>query len=125
MVLSYKDKLLAFTALTSCSRFQMSHNQKSIQAFNSTSGYLDDLLNIDNAYFEGFVNQLYLSELQLNKANITNTEAPCLDLHLSISNAFVTCKIYNEQDDFDFNIVYIPFLDRDVPRSLSYRVYNS
>ena len=28
-----------------------------IEAFNSTSRYLDDLLNIDNPYFEGMVNQ--------------------------------------------------------------------
>ena len=37
-----------------------------IKAFNSTSRYLDDLLNIDNPYFEGMVNQIYPSELQLN-----------------------------------------------------------
>ena len=47
-----------------------------IKAFNSTSRYLDDLLNIDNPYFEGMVNQIYPSELQLNKANTSDTEAP-------------------------------------------------
>ena len=41
-----------------------------IKAFNSTSRYLDDLLNIDNPYFEGMVNKIYPSELQLNKASI-------------------------------------------------------
>ena len=40
-----------------------------IKAFNSTSRYLDDLLNIDNSYFEGIVNQIYPPELQLDKAN--------------------------------------------------------
>ena len=29
-----------------------------IEAFNSTSRYPDDLLNIDNPYFEGMVNQI-------------------------------------------------------------------
>ena len=38
-----------------------------IEAFNSTSRYLDDLLNIDSPYFEGMVNQIYPPELQLNK----------------------------------------------------------
>ena len=38
-----------------------------IKAFNSTSRYLDDLLNIDNSYFEGMVNQIYPSELHLIK----------------------------------------------------------
>ena len=66
-----------------------------IKAFNSTSRYLDDLLNIDNPYFEGMVNQIYPSELQLNKANTSDTEALFLDLHLSISNGFVSSKIYD------------------------------
>ena len=61
-----------------------------IEAFNSTSIYLDDLINIDNPYFEGMVNQIYPPELQLNKANTFDTEAPFLDLHLSISNVFVS-----------------------------------
>ena len=59
-----------------------------IKASNTTSRYLDDLLNIDNPYFEGMVNQIYPSELQLNKANTSDTEAPFLDLHLSISNGY-------------------------------------
>ena len=52
-----------------------------IEAFKSTSRYLDDLLNIDNPYFEGMVNRIYPPELQLNKANTSDTEAPFLDLH--------------------------------------------
>ena len=85
-------------------------NQADItETFNSTSRYLDDLLNIDNPYFEGMVNQIYPPELQLNKANTSDTEAPLLDLHLSISYGFVSCKIYDKCDDFDFDIVNFPF----------------
>ena len=69
-----------------------------IEAFNSTSRYLDDLLNIDNHYFERMVNQIYPPALQLNKANTSDTEAPFLDLHLSISNGFVSSKIYDKRD---------------------------
>ena len=96
-----------------------------IEAFNSTSRYLDDLLNIDTRYFEGMVNWIYLPELQLNKANTSDTEAPFLDLHSSISNGLVSSKIYDKRDDFDFDIVNFPFLDGDVPRSTSYGVYIS
>ena len=46
-----------------------------IEAFNSTSRYLDDLLNIDNPYFEGMLKQIYPPQLQLNKANDSDTEA--------------------------------------------------
>ena len=53
-----------------------------VETFNSTSRYLDDLLNIDNPYFEQTVSQIYPTELQLNKANSSNTEAPFLELRL-------------------------------------------
>ena len=71
------------------------------------------------------VNRIYLLELQLNKANTSDTEAPFLDLHLSSSNGFVSSKIYDKRDDFDFDKVNFPFLDGDVPRSTSYGDYIS
>ena len=46
-----------------------------IDAFNSTSRYLDDLLNIDNIPFEHMVHRIYPAELQLNKANASDTES--------------------------------------------------
>ena len=58
------------------------------------------------------VNQIYPPELQLNKAiNTSDTDAPFLDLHLSISYSFVSSKSYDKRDDFDFDIVNFPFLD--------------
>ena len=40
-------------------------------------------------------------------------------------NGFVSSKIYDKRDDFDFDIVNFPFLDGDVPRRASYDVYIS
>ena len=71
------------------------------------------------------VNQIYPPELKLINANTSDTEAPSLDLHLSISNGFVSYKIYDKRDDFDFDIVNFPFLDGDGPRRPSYGVYIS
>ena len=82
-----------------------------IEAFNSTSRYLDDLLNIDNIYNEQMVNRIYPAKLPLNKANSPDTEAPFLDLNLSTSNGTVSTKIYDKRDEFDFDIVNFPFLD--------------
>ena len=45
-----------------------------------------------------------------------------LDLHLSISNGFVSSKTYYKLDDYDFDIINYPVLDGDVPRSTSYGV---
>ena len=71
---------------------------------------------------------IYPSDLQLNKANISDTEAAFLDLHLPISNDIVSPKIYDKLDkldDFDFKIVNFPFLDGGATRSTSYGVYIS
>ena len=96
-----------------------------IEAFNSNSRYLDDLLNIDNPYFEQMVGQIYPTEFQFNKAYSSDMEAPFLDLNLSITNGIASSKIYDKRDDFNFEIVNFPFLDGDVPRSTSYGVYIS
>ena len=82
---------------------------------------MDDILNINNVYFDNTVSQIYASELQLNKAITSDTEAAFLDLHLSI----VSTRICDKRDHSDFEIVNIPFLDGDVPRSTSYGVYIS
>ena len=64
------------------------------------------------------------TELQLNKANSSDTEAPFFELNLSITNSIVSSKIYDtcKRDDFNFGIVNFSFLDGDVLRSPSYGV---
>ena len=71
------------------------------------------------------VGQIYPTELQLNEANSSDTEAPFLDLNLSITNGIVSSKIYDKRDDFNFEIVNFRFLDGNVPRSPSGGVYIS
>ena len=71
------------------------------------------------------VHRIYPAELQLNKANVSDTEAAFLDLNLSIHNDIASTKIYDKRDDFYFDIVNFPFFDGDVPRRPSYGVYIS
>ena len=105
------------TSLTKEKRYDM------IDAFNSR--YLDGLLNIDNIRFEQMVHRIYPAELQLNKANASDTEAAFLDLNLSIHNDTVSTKIYDKRNDFDFDTVNFPFLDGVVLRRPSYGVHIS
>ena len=65
------------------------------------------------AIFIPFFSNLFIpyTELQLNRATSSDTEASFLDLNLCISNGTVFTKIYDKRDDFDFNIVNFPFLD--------------
>ena len=73
--------------------------------------------------FVYMVSQIYPTGLELNKANTSDTKAPFLDLHLSISNDIVSTKINDKRDYFDFEIVNFPFLDNDVPRSITFGVH--
>ena len=73
-----------------------------IDAFNTSSRYLDYILNINNVCFDNMVGQIYISELQLNKANTSDTEAAFQTCICQISNDIVSTKVYDERDDFDF-----------------------
>ena len=53
---------------------------------------------------EQMVGQIYPTDLQLNKANSSDTAAPFLDLNLSITNSIVSSKIYDKRDNFNFEI---------------------
>ena len=61
------------------------NQEDTINAFNSMSRYFDELLNIDNDYFEQTFDTIYPKELPVSKANTSDTEEPFLDLNLSLS----------------------------------------
>ena len=60
--------------------FQLSFSDNNraniVEAINSTIRCLDDLLNIDNLYFEQMVSQIYPTKLQLIKTKSSDTETP-------------------------------------------------
>ena len=66
------------------------------------------------SFYSDLVVQIYPTELKINKTNSSGTEAPFLNLNLSITNGIVSSKIYDKRDDFNFEIVNFPFLVGDV-----------
>ena len=64
-----------------------------------------EITRVDCIYFDQMVDRIYPTELQLDGANSSDTEAPFLDLNLCISSGTVSIKIYDKRDDFDFDIV--------------------
>ena len=100
----------------------MLHISESLIFNSKTSRYLDESLSIDNIHFEQMVHRKYSAELQLIKANTSDTEEPFADFNLSIGNGI---KFQQKMDDFYFAKVNFPFLDGDVPRRPSYGVYIS
>ena len=66
------------------------------------------------------------SELQINKTNSSDTEAPCLDLHYTLFQMFFfSSTIYGKCIEFDVDVVNVQFIDIDIPRAPSYEVYTS
>ena len=61
------------------------------------------------------VSQIYPMELQLNKSNSSDTEAPFLNLDLSITNGIVSTKHCDKLDNFNLEIVNFPFFGREDP----------
>ena len=79
-------------------------------------------INLNNTYFDNMVSQIYLSELQRNKANTSETEAAFLDLHLFISFDIVIPKFTINETILILKMLIFPFLDGDVSRFTSYGV---
>ena len=65
-----------------------------VEAFDSASGCSGDLLGIGGPYFGWMVDQMYPTELQLTLANSSDTEAPFLDLSLSITGGVVSSFLW-------------------------------
>ena len=81
-----------------------------INALNTTSIFVDDILNINNVYFDNRVSQKFPSELQLNKTKASDTKAAFSDLHMSIFDDIFSSKMYDNRDEFGFEIFNFSFL---------------
>ena len=66
------------------SSLQKSKRFDLIDKFNDTSRYLDDIFTIDNPEFAVHIPDIYPSELQLNKANISDKDTSFLDLNVKV-----------------------------------------
>ena len=84
-----------------------------------------ELLTIDNPSFAEHIPDIYPRELQLNKANTSDTEISFLDLNIKVIGGNIHTGVYDKRDDFGFPIVNFPWLSGDVPRLPSYGIYIS
>ena len=94
-----------------CERDFMSNLQKSkhfdhIDRFKNTSRYLDDIFTIDYHEFAKYIPDMYPTEPQLNKANISDKETSFLDLNMQVICNTIHTSVYDNRDDFGFPIVY-------------------
>ena len=75
---------------------------------------------------ENYKGQLYPAELEIKDTTESNTSATYLDLLLSIErDGQFRTSLYDERDDFNFNITNVPFLISNIPSSPAYGVFIS
>jgi hypothetical protein len=102
------------------------HEKKLARSFNFTFRYIDDVLSLNNSRFGGFVDRVYLVELEIKNTTDTDRCASYLDLHLDIdSEGRLRTKLYDTREDFNFPIVNFPFICSNIPATPAYGVYIS
>ena len=74
---------------------------------------------------ENNIKNIYPKELELKKENARHDQASYLDIDAKISNRQFSHKLYDKRDDFNFNIVRMPYLSNNMPSRIFYSSYCS
>ena len=103
-----------------------SGHRRLARSFNLCYRYIDGLIAFNNKKFLDYLEEIYASELTVEKANKSDHLAGYLDLTFIIdSGGKLSTRLYDKRDDFDFHIGNFPFLSRNIPSGPSYGVYIS
>ena len=82
---SYEAQILHVQSLLSTGKKQQEYQ------FNFAYRYIDEVLSINNPYFENYLDQMYQAELEIKDTTESNTSASYLDFFLSIRRDCQLC----------------------------------
>ena len=100
------------------------NGKKVARSFNFRFRYIDDVLLLNNSRFGGFVDRIYLIELEIKDTTDTDRSASYLHIHIEIdSEGWLRTQLYDKRDDFNFPIVNFPFICSNIPAASAYGVY--
>ena len=92
-----------------------SGHRRLAKSFNLCYRYIDDLIVFNNKKFLDYLNEIYPSQLTVEKANKSDHLADYLDLTFIIdSGGKLSTRLYDKRDDFDFHIVNFPYLSSNI-----------
>ena len=91
--------------------------------FSSTFQCIDDLLSINNPYFESEIGNIYPPEIVLKKTTESANEVTYLDIHITVSNGLFSTRVYDKTESFNFLIVNYPFMSSNIPSGPAYGIY--
>ena len=96
------------------------------RSFSFTRRYIDDLLATNNQYIHDAVKEIYPPSLELKETTDSPNGTSYLDLYLyQDTNGYLSRRLYDKRDDYNFEIVNYPFLDSNIPEGPAYGVYVS
>ena len=91
-----------------------------------TLRYQDDCIALnDNGAFAEHFKDIYPNEMVLKSTNISRDKCTFLDLKISIYRGKFIYASYDKRNDFNFDVVYFPNLNGNIPTIQSYGVYTS
>ena len=93
--------------------------------FNNTMRYIDDLLTLNNRWFERAIADIYPPELQLKNTTESPTTLSYLDVLITINNGKYSTTVYDKRDSFQFDVINFPHLSSNIPAKPAYGVYIS
>ena len=98
-------------------------NYSKAKKYNKIQRYIDDLFALNNdGNLETDKEDIYHTDLQLNKENVDDKNATFLDLDISVTEKTISTKTYDKREAFAFDIVSYPDLSGNVPRQQAYGV---
>ena len=104
---------------------KLKHNHKEAILFRHTVRYIDDLLTLNNPFFEEEIPKIYPKQLTLKKTTESQDRLSYLDICIEIKDRKFTTSVYDKRDTFEFYIVNFPYLDSNIPSGPAYGVYMS
>ena len=97
------------------------------RTFHNTFRYIDDLITINNNYFENNIRNIYPAELELKHEGDygDNNHANFLDLKIDIVNSQFHTSLYDKRDKFNFHIVRMPNKKSNLPQKMFLNTINA
>ena len=94
-----------------------------VKCFADTVRYIDDLVAPSNSNFNSQMSNIYPPELTLKRKTESDTKLSYLYVSISICHGKFVPEVYDKSDNFNFNIVYYPFMCSNIPARPTYCVY--
>ena len=100
-------------------------NYALLTKMNNIARYLDDIGACNFTDFDNIAVLIYSDSLTLNRSNETDstTSVAYLDLSISVIDREFVVKVYCKTDDYNFEVITLPFLESNVADEMCYYVY--